>query len=96
MKKLLSILLLLIITVSFTSCTSDVDYLKQKAPTHLQSLGYSDIKYQGYEMGLMGGYVWYVVKDTTNNSNYSYELATVKWNNEIHIYSLKCLTAISK
>jgi hypothetical protein len=71
----------------------DVDYLKENAPEHLKSLGYKDIKYQGYESGVYGGFVWYVVRDS---SNYVYELATSEWNNEIHIYNLKCLTAVSK
>lgn len=95
MKKLI-IIVLLALGVSFTACTNNVSYLKEKAPKHLETLGYSNIKYQGYETGFFGGNVWYVVTDTSNNSNYNYELATVKWNDEIHIYNLKCLNALSK
>lgn len=77
-----------------SSCnSSDVELIKQKAPSHLTSQGYIIQTYQGYENGLFGGYCWYTVKDS---SGYIYELALMEYDNELHTYNLRCLNAVSK
>ena len=86
------IILVLTMSVFLTSCYRDVKYTKKVAPEYLESLGYKIIQYDGYNGGVAGGYVWYVVKDS---SGFVYSLAIQEWRGELHIYNQKCLNAVS-
>lgn len=82
-------------TITLSSCNySNVDYIKKEAPEFLESQGFEINVYHGYESDLFfGGNVWYTVKD---KDGYIYELALQRWKDELHIYNLTCLNAVSK
>lgn len=88
MKKLLVMFLLL------TSCTYNVDYVKSVAADVLRDKGYEIVNYEGYQGfgSFCGGDVWYVVKRA--DSPVLYNLYLCKWDDEVHIYSIRALNAI--
>ena len=93
MRKLI-MLLVAVIAITISSCSRNVDEVKKIALTFLSERGYTIVSYDGYsfaDAGIMGGMVYYQVKDS---SNYLYSLAIVKWYDEYHIYNQECLNSL--
>jgi len=93
MKKFI-LLFVLVLTLA-TSCYRDVENIKQAAPQFLQDRGYTIVSYDGYEadlLGVAGGFVQYQVRDS---AKFLYGLKICKWGKEYHIYSVRCLNAVS-
>jgi hypothetical protein len=90
MKKTI---LVLAMSMFFTSCYRDVENTKLKAPAFLKERGYTITSYDGYESDIIGGgLVAYVVKDS---AGFVYSLEIQEWKGELHIYNQKCLNAVS-
>lgn len=88
-------ILLVFITLCFSSCYRDVEKIKKQAPGFLKERGYTIVSYDGYEcdaFAIQGGLVAYQVKD---KNGFVYTLEISEWRGEYHIYNLKCLNAVS-
>ena len=99
MKKL-AILFVLVLMFTFACGYGNVDYVKFYSDKVITDNGFINAGYQGYEWtpGLPFssygmGLVWYTVK-RYENPNITYEMALMRWGNEIHIYNLKSIDAI--
>jgi len=96
MKNRITILAIILISLSLTSCYRDIEDIKKNAPEFLKERGYTIISYDGFEsnlsMGLNGGFAAYQV---TDNKGFVYTLEICEWNGEYHIYNQTCLNAVS-
>lgn len=95
------ILIITLISLLLNCGYGNLDYVKQNAKPFLNESGFEILAYQGYEMGFVvpftgygGAYVWYNVKSHGDEKTI-YQLALKRWGNEIHIYSMKAINAVS-
>lgn len=76
----------------FGGCSRNVEWVKSRAPEAAKQNGFEIVGYRGYQWGaFFGGMVWYTMKQ----DGITYEAGFAKWGNEVHIYNLKALNAIS-
>lgn len=86
MKYLVLSLLLL------SGCSNyNVDTVKLHARETFEANGFTVVGYQGYQYTLLGGCVWYTLKQDT----ILYKGCITAWDDELHIYNLKALNAVS-
>lgn len=86
MSKILSALFFLLIGYSFIGTSEDVQHIKSKAPSEINSRNWEVVRYEGYQYGSWGnhgGKVWYHVKDSGHKNTY-YRVMITSWNGELH------------
>jgi len=85
MKKIvIGLGLMVLIAFVIGGCTVDVAELKEAGPKYFTDIGYKVLAYEGYQWGIWGGKVWFLVEDTTRGLRYSHYL--IKRGGEIHWY----------
>lgn len=95
MKHFTLLLLLLI-----TSCSGNIDYVKDRSVEKWRKQGFEVIDYEGYKFGLYGfgpyggADVWYRLKKIPDNG-LTYSGYIKRWGNELHVYGPKSVEGIT-
>jgi len=95
-------LILILTTILSLNCGyGNKEYLQENGPAYLESQGFEIVTSEGFQIGLVvpfteygGAAVWYIVK-RKDDPKTLYNLYLKRWGNEIHIYSIFALNAIS-
>ena len=75
--------------------TRNVQYVKDGATESAKQAGYKVIGYEGYQFNVThGGKVWYTLERIPLNG-ITYHAGFARWFDEIHIYDLTAIDAIS-
>jgi hypothetical protein len=96
MKIPILVVAALALTIYLGGCnTRKVNYIKSQAQERWEKAGFEIVGYEGYETGNIfttpGGRVWYIVK----RNGVTYDGFLSAWGDEIHIYNLRALDALS-
>ena len=89
MKKLV----ILLFVLALGGCTMNLEDVKDNAPTELAAMGYNVVAYEGYQFGVLGAKVWYIVEQ--HNSPVRYNLYMQKWGDEYHLYNIHPLGGLN-
>lgn len=86
MAKILSLISLLLV-FPFTSCSRNVDWVKERAQDRWNGLGYEVVGYEGYQWSLKGGSVWYLLK-RPDSPGILYTGYLERWFDEVDVYNV--------
>lgn len=93
------VLLFIVLVCNLAGCNyRKVPYLKESAPLVFERNGFRIVSYEGYQIGgpqTPGGKVWYVV-ERQGEPGVIYNCYLSAWSDEIHIYKLRAINAISQ
>ena len=79
------LVVLFTVLASATGCARNVDYIKERAPARFAELGYESTAYEGYQWGITGGDVWYILK-RADSPGVVYSGSLRRWGDELHFY----------
>lgn len=76
---------------SLSSCSWNVNWVKERAAKRWSEAGYTVVGYEGYLWSFYGGDVWYILQ-RTDSPGVVYNGYLARWFDEVHIYDVHTLS----
>ena len=94
MKKIFSLLIILLVCFSFSSCYWNAEKIKKLAPARFAEGGFSIVALEGTQMSITGGSVWYILEKNGGGPGLYQGYLSYMLSGDLGIYSLASIDAL--